>query len=93
MRVIRTWSSARTSTTPLLVARAGRDTIAGVNTSIDAFVPHAVTHNLALTFINHHTGPHAFDLDDDSLATQLIVRQTLTFLTSHLHGDSPCHGM
>ena len=69
---------------PLFVARAGRDTVAGVNTSIDAFVPHALSRNLPLIFVNHHTGPHAFDLDDDSPGTHIIVRQMLAFLTTHL---------
>jgi hypothetical protein len=70
--------------TPLLVARAGRDTFAAANTSIDGFVRHALAHNLPLTFVNHPTGPHAFDLDDDSPTTHLIVKQILAFLTAHL---------
>ena len=70
--------------TPLFVARAGRETFAAANTSIDAFVRHALTHNLPVTLVNHHTGPHAFDLDDDSPTTHLIVRQILAFLTGQL---------
>jgi hypothetical protein len=69
---------------PLLVARAGRDAIAGVNRSIDAFIPQAVSCNLPLTLVNHHSGPHAFDLDDDSPATHAIVHQMLAFFRAHL---------
>jgi hypothetical protein len=69
---------------PLFIARAGRDAIAGVNPSIDAFIPHAVSCNLPLTLVNHHTGPHAFDLDDDSPATHAVVHQMLAFLRAHL---------
>ena len=32
--------------------------------------------------INHATGPHAFDLLDDSETTRAIIRQVLDFLTS-----------
>jgi hypothetical protein len=70
--------------TPLLVARAGQDAVAGVNVSIDRFVRHALAHNLPLTLINHHSGPHAFDLDDDAAATRRIVTEILSFLRSHV---------
>jgi hypothetical protein len=70
--------------TPLLVVRAGADAFAGVNTSIDAFTRHALALNLPITLINHDTGAHAFDLDEDSPTTRLIVLQILSFLTTHL---------
>ncbi|HEX3578761.1 MAG TPA: hypothetical protein VHY33_09375, partial [Thermoanaerobaculia bacterium] len=50
---------------PLLIVRAGRDEMAGVNPSIDRFVAHALTRNLPLTLVNHATGPHSFDIFDD----------------------------
>ncbi len=72
----------------LFVARAGRDDLTGLNDSIDRFLVHALRGNLPLTFVNHPTGPHAFDLDDTSGATRRIVRQLLTFLRDHLLAEA-----
>jgi hypothetical protein len=47
----------------------------------------ALRHNLPLTCINHPSGPHAFDLFDDSRAAQIVVRQVLAFLALHLDAD------
>jgi dienelactone hydrolase len=73
---------------PLLVARAGQDRFPGVNESIDAFVAGALARNIPLTLINHASGPHAFDMSDDSRATRSVVRQILTFLRTHLEEES-----
>ncbi len=70
--------------TPLFIARGGRDAMPHINDSIDRFLAHAIRRNLPVTFVNHPSGPHAFDLDDDSDATRDIVRQILGFLTAHL---------
>jgi hypothetical protein len=70
--------------TPMLVVRAGRDAFAGVNESIDAFVRLALASNLPLTLVNHHTGAHAFDLEEDTPATRRAVAQILAFLQGHL---------
>jgi hypothetical protein len=40
--------------------------------------------NLPLTFVNHPSGPHAFDLFDDSETSREIVRRALSFLRFHL---------
>jgi hypothetical protein len=69
--------------TALLVIRAGRETTPGVNVSIDAFVAPSLAANLPLTIVNHATGTHAFDLDDDSPATRIVVEQILAFLANH----------
>ena len=69
---------------PLFVLRAGRDTTPGLNASIDRFVSAAVARNLPLTFANHATGPHAFDLLDDSDAARELVTQMIAFLRFHL---------
>ena len=70
--------------TPLFLARAGRDEFPGLNTALDAFLAQAVRDNRPLTFVNHATGPHAFDVADDSPATRDVIRQVLGFMTSHL---------
>jgi len=69
---------------PLLVIRAGQDQIAGVNATIDDFVPRALARSLPLTFVNHATGPHAFDMMDDTDVSRDLVRQQLAFLAFHL---------
>jgi hypothetical protein len=74
---------------PLFIARAGRDETAGLNDSLDRFVAHAVAANLPITFANHPTGPHAFDIMDDSETSRQIIQQILTFLHSHLSRAEP----
>lgn len=73
---------------PLFIARAGRDQFEGFNDSIDRFVAKALAGNRPLTFVNHATGPHAFDLLDDSETSRAIVRQVLGFLRSQLLVDA-----
>ena len=69
---------------PLFVLRAGREHFPGVNAALDQFAARALARNLPLTFVNHATGPHAADLDDDTDATRRIIRQVLDFLRLHL---------
>jgi dienelactone hydrolase len=72
---------------PMFIARAGRDQFAGLNTALDRFAAAALARNLPITLVNHATGPHAFDLMDDSDASRAIVRQTLGFLRQHLRAE------
>jgi acetyl esterase/lipase len=74
---------------PLFVVRAGNDQFAGLNTSLDAFLIKALARNLPLTFINHSSGAHAFDLDEDTRISRDIVRQTIAFLRFHLLEEAP----
>jgi hypothetical protein len=69
---------------PLLLVRAGRDQFAGLNEVLDRFFGAAVGRNLPVTLVNHASGPHAFDLEDDSEASRRIIRQALSFLCLHL---------
>jgi len=69
---------------PLLIARAGRDETANLNDTLDRFVTHALRASLPITLVNHATGPHAFDIEDDSEATRAAVRQVLGFMRLHL---------
>jgi hypothetical protein len=73
---------------PLFIARAGQDQTPGVNASLDAFVRSALTHNLPFTLVNHPTGPHAFDLFDESEMSRDIVRRLLAFLRFHLQAPA-----
>lgn len=69
---------------PLFIARAGRDQLPHLNESLDRFVAAAVARNLPVTFVNHPTGPHAFDLLDDGETSREIIRRVLAFMRFHL---------
>jgi acetyl esterase/lipase len=69
---------------PLFVQRAGREHFPGINAALDQFAASALVRNLPLTFVNHATGSHAADMDDDTDATRRIIRQVLDFLRLHL---------
>ena len=76
---------------PLFVARAGQDHFPHLNETLDRFVLAALACNLPITLANHATGPHAFDLLDDSETTREIIKQILAFMRFHLlarTGDS-----
>jgi acetyl esterase/lipase len=72
--------------TALFLARAGKDETAHLNEALDRFLAHAVARNLPITFVNHPTGPHAFDILEDSEATREVIRQILAFLRFQLLG-------
>jgi hypothetical protein len=69
---------------PIFIARAGKDQFAGLNETLGRFVARALTRNLPVTVANHPSGPHAFDLFDDSETSRVIVRQVLGFLKENL---------
>jgi acetyl esterase/lipase len=69
---------------PLFVARAGRDEFPHLNATLDRFLAHGLVCNLPITFVNHPTAPHAFDLVDDTETSREIVRRILAFLRFHL---------
>jgi hypothetical protein len=56
----------------------------GLNALIDRFVPAAIARGLPLTLVNHPTGPHSFELLDDSPTTRAVVQQVLAFLQIHV---------
>ena len=67
---------------PLFIARAGQDD-PRLNEALDRFVAKVLALNLPVTLMNH-TGPHAFDILDDSEMTREIIRRILAFLQFHL---------
>jgi hypothetical protein len=71
---------------PLFLVRAGREQNAGLNDALDRFVAEALARNLPVTLVNHHTGSHGFEMDDDSATSREIVKQMLAFLQFHLRG-------
>jgi acetyl esterase/lipase len=74
--------------TALFIARAGHDHFAGLNEAIDRFVSQALRCNLPVTLLNHATGPHGFDLLDDSEASRNTVRAMLAFLQANLGAET-----
>jgi dienelactone hydrolase len=72
---------------PLFIARAGQDSMPRLNDTLDGFLREAIANNLPLTLVNHPSGPHAFDLFDDSEATRGTVRAILAFLAGRLSAD------
>ncbi len=73
---------------PLFVARAGKDQTPRLNETLDRFATAALSRNLPVTFVNHPTAPHAFDLFDDSGTSRRIIRDMLAFLRFHLLGEA-----
>jgi acetyl esterase/lipase len=69
---------------PILLARAGRDAIPGINASIDRFMQAALWVNAPLDFYLHPTGAHGFDMTavPDPRAEQ-ILSATVDFIRRH----------
>jgi hypothetical protein len=65
---------------PLFLARAGGDVCPGLNDAMDRFVAEGLKRGLPLTLVNHPSGPHAFDLMDDSDTSRYVVAQAVEFL-------------
>jgi hypothetical protein len=68
---------------PLFIVRAGQDN-PQLNEAIDRFMLKALSCNLPVTFANHHTAPHSFDVMDDGETTREVIRQILAFMRFHL---------
>lgn len=69
---------------PLLIARAGRDEMPGLNGSIDRFCAVASSAGHTIRLLEHPTGPHAFDVMDESDTSRRVVSDILGFLRGHL---------
>lgn len=44
----------------------------------------ALARNLPISLINHATGTHGFDLDEDTATSRAVIQQVLAFLQLHL---------
>jgi len=69
---------------PLFIARAGQDQVPHLNEALDRFIAKALANNLPLTFANHATAPHAFEIFDDSPSSRELIRQMLGFMKFNL---------
>jgi acetyl esterase/lipase len=69
---------------PMLIARAGRDEVPMLNESLDRFVTRALAANAPITVINHHSGEHGFDNQNDDERSREIIRTAIEFMRTHL---------
>ena len=67
---------------PIFIARAGLDD-KELNDGIDRFVQLALSKNLTVDVVNHATGHHAFDIEDNNERSRDIIKRTLEFIRSH----------
>jgi acetyl esterase/lipase len=75
----------RPSFVPLFIARAGRDAIPTLNERLDRFVAAALVANAPITLLNHPTGVHGFDVENDDERSREIIRAALEFMKTHLN--------
>jgi hypothetical protein len=69
---------------PMLFIRAGREWFPGLNDALDNVVAKAIARNLPVTLVNHATGTHGFEFDQDNELSREMVRRVLRFLQWHL---------
>jgi acetyl esterase/lipase len=67
---------------PVFIARAGLDD-ADLNDGLDRFVQLALSKNLTIEVLNHATGHHGFDIEDDNDRSREILRRTIEFIKTH----------
>jgi hypothetical protein len=70
---------------PMLFVRAGQDD-PGLNDAMDNVIVRSLARNLPLTLVNHATGAHGFEYDEDSPVSRAIIAQVLAFLRAQLQG-------
>ena len=69
---------------PMFVVRCGRDENAGLNDALDQFVGDAVRENLPITFVNHATAPHGFEINVDTAFSHHLLDAMVSFMRFHL---------
>ena len=72
------------STIPMFLARAGLDTVPGLNPAMDQFIGAALAANAPVTVVNHPAGEHGFDMLNDDDRSREIIRGVLAFFETHL---------
>jgi dienelactone hydrolase len=69
---------------PMLVVKAGRETTAGINESIDRFAAEATARHADVGVVTYPEGAHRFDVASKTAKARAVVRRTLRFLHSRL---------
>ncbi len=67
---------------PIFIARAGLDD-KSLNAGLDHFVQVALNNNISLELLNHPTGHHGFDIEDNNSRSREILKRTIEFLKTH----------
>lgn len=67
---------------PIFVARAGLDT-PDLNAGLDKFVQVALSENATIDVVNHASGHHGFDVEDDNDRSREIIKKTIDFIKTH----------
>jgi len=78
------------SLAPMLIAKSGLD-YPELNASIDHFIKEASEKNVALDYMVHPGGQHAFDILDDVARSREIIKRTLEFFKTHLSSPAGSH--
>jgi acetyl esterase/lipase len=68
---------------PWFIARAGLDEIPTMNDSIDRFIARAIRENANVSVMNHPTGVHGFDNQNDDDRSREIIAAALQFMKQH----------
>lgn len=63
----------------MFIARAGLDD-ARLNDGLDRFVQLALKNNVSIEVLNHATGHHGFDIEDNNTRSREILKRTIAFL-------------
>ena len=67
---------------PMFLARAGLDD-PDMNSSADRFVSAALNRNLLVDLMNHPTGHHGFDVQDNDERSREIIKRAVEFIKAH----------
>ena len=67
---------------PMFIARAGLDD-ADLNAGLDRFAQVALSNNATVDLVNHATGHHGFDVNDDNERSREIIKRSLEFIQAH----------
>jgi dienelactone hydrolase len=68
---------------PMLFVRAGQDQTA-LNAGLDNLIARALGRNLPVSVVNHASGAHGFDVDENTRLSRGVIMQVLSFLRLHL---------
>jgi len=69
---------------PLLIVKAAKDKVKGINQSIDNFIKIAKSRNIKYDYIMHSTGRHSFDALDNNDETKEVINKTLDFIKKNM---------
>lgn len=82
--VVEHLNEERARSLPMFVARAGLDEIPTMNDSIDRFITRAIAANANVIVMNHPTGVHTFDNQNDDERSREILAAAIAFMREHL---------